>query len=336
MEWGESYEDWKLGLVNSQLARAGIERRCETLATFGPGLRRRAILTARRTKKAVMIGFFRFNTHEVVNIEECPVLLPAIVAALEPLRVILRFLLSRRSLARIAILATDNGLDIAIDDCKSVDDASLLAELANFARAISLARLSVNGETILELAPPLIRIGDKAVVPPPAAFVQAVQKAERAMLDEVLSLLPEARLQIADLFCGLGTFSLPLAERHEVTAIEDDKALLDALGAAVRASPPAHPPQLVKRDLFAMPLSRLELPFYDLALFDPPRGGAISQANEMAASALERIIAISCNPASFANDARALLAGGYEMSSLKAYDQFLWTPHVELVASFVK
>jgi 23S rRNA (uracil1939-C5)-methyltransferase len=134
----------------------------------------------------------------------------------------------------------------------------------------------------------------------------------------------------------LGTFSLPLARNHEVTAIENDPDLLAALEQAAARSGEISPPTTLRRDLFAMPLSVRELAGFDAALFDPPRGGAISQARQMAGSSLACIIAVSCNPESFANDARILLDGGYDMVSLIPFDQFVFSPHIELVALFVR
>jgi 23S rRNA (uracil1939-C5)-methyltransferase len=208
--------------------------------------------------------------------------------------------------------------------------------LTQLAAPLPIARMVVNDELFLQLAPPVIRFDDIAVTPPPKAFFQATWQSEQAMVAKALALLPEKKINIADLFSGLGTFSLPLARVHEITAVENDHSLLAALQQGANGASGLKPLQILERDLFKMPLSDLELRPFDAVIFDPPRAGARSQAQMLACSSVPQILAVSCNPQSFAGDARLLLEGGYSLKSLTPFDQFLYSPHVELIGAFVK
>jgi 23S rRNA (uracil1939-C5)-methyltransferase len=203
------------------------------------------------------------------------------------------------------------------------------------AQAAGIIRLTAGGEPLFSIAAPRISLGGVAVEPPPAAFLQASGEAETAMAGLAMEALGKAR-KVADLFCGLGTFSFAMAHRASVTAAENDRALIHALDGALRRAQGIKPIKILARDLMREPLSAAELNAFDAVLFDPPRAGALDQASTMAKSRVPKVIAMSCNPASFARDARVLIDGGYRLERVVPIDQFVFSAHVELVAIFAR
>jgi 23S rRNA (uracil1939-C5)-methyltransferase len=203
------------------------------------------------------------------------------------------------------------------------------------AESFDLARVCWDGEPVAMRRAPWLPMGKARVVPPPGAFLQATAEGEAALVAAVGQIVGDAA-RVLDLFAGCGTFALPLAERAQVVAVEGEAAMLAALGLAARGVPGLRPVRTVARDLFRRPLLPVELAAADAVVIDPPRAGAEAQARELAASRVARIAAVSCNPASFARDARILIAGGYRLEWVQPIDQFLWTGHVELVAAFTR
>ena len=335
----ESYQDWKREQLELTLGARGLETRVSPLVVGALGMRRRAALSATRTKKSVMIGYFKRASHELVDIHQCPVLSADIVEALPALRKLVRPLLSRKNIARLSVLSTQGGLDIVIDDVPPVEEAAQRVKLVELCAELRVARLSVAGEVIIEKDRPYISFDGLKAVSPPGGFLQASQVIQDKMIAHILKLLSTGKApgdRALDLYSGMGTFSLPLARQFKMLAVEYDKAALKALQHAIGLSEGLKPVEILERDLAIMPLSALELRDYDVALFDPPRSGARAQVAELAKSDISRLIAISCSPASFARDARILINGGYELRSLTPFDQFLFSTHVELVGEFVK
>ena len=340
----ETYRDWKREQLVSTLSARGLDVEAlgvevSVLVAGSIGMRRRAVLSATRTKKSVMIGYFKRASHELVDINQCPVLSPDIVEAIPALRKLVRPLLSRRNVARLSILSTQGGLDIVIDEVEPLEQASMRVKLVELCEDLRVARLSVAGEMIIEKDRPYISFDGLKAVSPPGGFLQASEVIQDKMIAHILELVgarkgPKGRA--LDLYSGMGTFSLPLARKYKVLAVEYDKAALKALQHAIGLSDGLKPVEILERDLALMPLSALELRDYDVVLFDPPRSGARSQVAELAKSNVSQLIAISCSPASFARDARTLIDGGYELRSLTPFDQFLFSTHVELVGEFVK
>ncbi|MGB5950035.1 MAG: RNA methyltransferase, partial [Parvibaculum sp.] len=215
-------------------------------------------------------------------------------------------------------------------------DGPLRAELARRAAAIDLARLAWNDELIAERRAPQVTLSGLRVTPPPGAFLQATAEGEAALVRLVLEAVGEAK-RVADLFAGCGTFTAALARRAAVLAVEGEKVQLAALDRALRAQGPAlglKPVALLARDLFRRPMVPSDLEKVDAVVFDPPRAGAAAQAEMLARSSVPLIVAVSCNPATFARDARLLVDGGYRLSRVTPVDQFLWSPHIELVGLF--
>lgn len=339
----EPYRDWKRQQLALTLAARGLE--LESLGVeFSPlvegaiGMRRRAVFSATRSKKSVMIGYFKRASHELVDIHQCPVLSPDIVEALPALRKLVRPLLSRKSVARMSILTTQGGLDIIIDDVEPVEEAAKRVELVELCADIKLARLTVGGERIIEKDQAYITFDGLKAISPAGGFLQASEVIQDKMIAHILQLTRhiKSKGKALDLYSGMGTFSLPLARDFKVLAVEYDTSALKALQQAVGFSEGLKPVDVLERDLAIMPLSALELKGYDVVLFDPPRSGARSQVGELAKSDVPTLIAISCSPASFARDARILIDGGYKLKSLTPFDQFLYSTHVELVGEFVK
>jgi 23S rRNA (uracil1939-C5)-methyltransferase len=174
-------------------------------------------------------------------------------------------------------------------------------------------------------------IGRARVALPPGAFLQATAAGE-ATLAELAEIHCRDANTVADLFCGIGPFALRLAERARVTAVDAEAAAIAALAGAARTTPGLKPIEVQTRDLFRRPFAPGELKGFDAVLFDAPRQGAAAQARELAASHVPVIVATSCNPATFARDARILVDGGYHLFQVTPVDQFLYTAHVELVA----
>ncbi len=333
------YEDWKRQQLAQTLAARGLKTQVSPLVAGTIGMRRRAVLSATRTKKSVMIGYFKRSSHELVDIHQCPVLSPDIVEALPALRKLVRPLLSRKNVARLSVLSTKGGLDVVIDKVEPAAEASMRIKLVELSAGLSLARLTVAGDMIIEKDRPYISFDGLKAISPPGGFLQASQIIQDKMIAHILELVSAGKApkgRALDLYSGMGTFSLPLARNFKVLAVEYDKAALKALQQAIGLSKRLKPVEILERDLAIMPLSALELRDYDVALFDPPRSGARAQVAELAKSDIPQLIAISCSPASFARDARILIDGGYQLKSLTPFDQFLFSTHVELVGEFVK
>lgn len=328
----EAYNAFKAGLVAGALRARGFDISLETLIVVGHGARRRAVLAARRVGGKTLLGFHEAASHTLLPIEECPVLSARIVAALPALADLVAPLQSRSGVARVAVLAADNGLDVTVDDVEKVLAPDLRARLAKDAVAAGLVRLSINRDPVFSEAKPVVMFGSVAVNPPPGAFLQASAAAEAAIASLALEALPKRAKRVADLFAGLGAFTFPLAHRAAVLALDSDRSSLAALAAAARHAQGLKPIETRLRDLFREPLSRKELEGFDAVVFDPPRAGGEAQATALARSGVGTIVAVSCNPATLARDLRILADGGYVLERVTPIDQFLYSAHVEAVA----
>jgi 23S rRNA (uracil1939-C5)-methyltransferase len=328
------YHAWKRDIVVGALRSRGIEAPIGDLVPCAPHIRRRATFSARRTERGMLLGYNKALSAEIVAVEECPILLPEIVAALDRLRELAVLICATPQPFRIAVTVTASGLDVA------ASDSGKLSELArrtasHFATAQGFARLSLDGEIIVEPRKPLVMFDGIAVAIPPGGFLQATEAAEHAMADLVDAHLSRAR-KVADLFSGCGTFALRLARKSEVHAVEGDAAALAAFDRAYRHAGGLKRVTAERRDLFRRPLGFKELAAFDGLVFDPPRAGAEDQAKQIARSDVPRVAAVSCNPATLARDLRILVDGGYTVTSVTPIDQFLWSPHVEAVALLEK
>lgn len=330
-----AYRAWKRGLVIEALAQARVA--CEVgdlIDAHGEG-RRRATFHARRGNgDDLVVGFAAQGSHAIVPIEQCPILAPSLAGALDAARAVARVLATTNKPLDIQATATDHGIDIDIRGSGPLDTAQL-SELSALAARHKLSRISRHRELVTMRTPPIVTIGKANVTLPMGSFMQPTVAGEEALASLVLAHAKKAK-HVADLFCGIGPFALRLAQTTRVAAFDSDSAAIDALNDAVRHTQGLKPLKAETRDLFRRPLVAPELNLFDAVVFDPPRQGAQAQAEQLAKSKVPRVIAVSCNPATFARDARILIDAGYTMSSVTPVDQFRHTPHVEVVAAFTK
>ncbi|WP_424966095.1 class I SAM-dependent RNA methyltransferase [Dinoroseobacter sp. S375] len=323
---------WKTQIVVEALAAHGLSAPMRSIQTSPPRSRRRATLSGRRLKKGTLLGFHTRGSDTIVDIPACEVLDPAITAALPDLAAFLPELGSRKGELSLAVTVSEAGLDVDVRGGKALDEA-LRLRLTALAQRLDLARLSLEGDVLVTLRPPVQRFGPAVVTPPPGAFLQATREGEGALLAAVTEAVGPAK-QVIDLFAGCGTFALPLAQRAEVLAVEGDDEMLEALDAAWRKTPGLSRVQVATRDLFRRPLLPDELAKTDAVVIDPPRAGAEAQTRCLAEARVPRIAAVSCNPVTFARDAKMLCDAGYRLAWVQVVDQFRWSPHVELAAAF--
>jgi len=302
-----------------------------------PGTRRRVRLTFRRAMRAV-VGFNRRESHMVLNVLECPVVLPEIAALLAPLRTLCQALPALGKGADIQVTRYDAGLDLLLaPDAPAEPGLAEREALAAFANEHDLCRLSwvSDGacEPVAVRRAPSIRFAGVPVRPPADAFLQPSAEGERAIVDAVLSALADkAPARIADLYAGCGALTFPLATLAPVHAMEGDATMITALQGAANAAPAGKNVTARHRDLWRDPPSPDELDAFDTVVFDPPRTGARPVAESLAQSRVPTVVAVSCNPATLGRDLRILVDGGYTIERVTPIDQFPWSAHVEAVA----
>ncbi|MEO8531289.1 MAG: class I SAM-dependent RNA methyltransferase [Deltaproteobacteria bacterium] len=322
---------WKIAIVQNALAAQDLSAPISGISTSPPGTRRRATLHGRRTRSGALVGFHGRASDLLTDVPNCLVLDPALLAMLPGLREITDLVGSRKGELDFALTLTDSGIDLAVSGGRDV--TPLEVEQVLVATQDKLCRLSWNDEVVAQLHPAHLRIAGTDVSLPAGAFLQATLQGEATLIDHVESICKGAP-RIADLFAGIGTFALPLAAHAQVTAFEGDDAMRRALARAAHES--GLPLNAQTRDLFRQPLEADELAVFDVVVIDPPRAGAEAQAHTLADSKVAKIASVSCNPITFARDAKILAAGGYRIQSLQVIDQFRWSSHVELVALLAK
>lgn len=329
----EGYRAWKRDLVVETIEQAKLACDVAPLVDAHGLGRRRITLHARTgTHDVLKVGFAAASSHDIIPVDRCPILDPALSGALEAAWALAEPLISNGKPLDIQITATDNGLDVDVRGSGPLRPA-MIATLSGIAEQHRLARLTRHGELVLLRRPPTIAIGDAQVTLPPGSFLQATAAGEEALAALAAERCGRAK-HIADLFCGVGPFALRLAARARISAFDSDAGAVAALQKAAAATRGLKPIKAETRDLFRRPLMAAELREVDAVLFDPPRQGAQAQAVQLAASRVPVVIAVSCNPATFARDARILVDGGYRIETVTPVDQFRHTPHVELVARF--
>ncbi|TWT10805.1 class I SAM-dependent RNA methyltransferase [Reyranella sp. CPCC 100927] len=338
--WPDSaYAAWKAQAVTTALGyRDVVPQQTVPMMRTAPGLRRRADFTLKRTADGAVVGFARRASHAIVDLQACPVLMPALAELVPPLRALIPEVLPRGADAEAVVNWTDTGADILLIPADRLPlDLDSRVALAAFAEATDVARVSWGGrrmaEPVVIRRAPRLRLGPVDVEPPPGAFLQASVPSEAALQACVRAWLGSAR-RVVDLYAGVGTLSLGLLPQRRLTLVEGDKAAVAAVDAALRKAGLVGVAQAHVRDLARDPVPAEELNAYDAAVFDPPRAGAAAQSAELARSHVPVIVAVSCDPVSFARDARTLIDGGYRLEQLLPIDQFLWSPHVELAALF--
>lgn len=323
---------WKQEIVQFALTSHGLEPEFRPLQTSPARSRRRATLSVRRTKKGAMAGFHARGSDVINEIPDCQLLHPAILAGIPAVEALAVLGTSRKGALAVTITVSGDGLDVSVTGGKPLD-GQLQQALAQTTEAHGLARLSWDGDVIAMRVPPAQVFGAAKVVPPPGAFLQATQEGETLLVDAVREIAGQAS-HIADLFAGSGTFSLPLAKTAEVLAVEGDAAMMQALDQGWRQAGGLKKVTSEARDLFRRPLLPDELAKFGAVVLDPPRAGAAAQVGELVQAQVPKIAYVSCNPVTFARDARALVDAGYDLDWVQVVDQFRWSAHTELVASF--
>jgi len=317
-------------LVRRTLRTAVVD---ETIAAWGKG-RRRAAFHAARENGRVRIGFIERGGARLTPIMECPVLAPKLEAAALKLAPLAELALPPRGEITRQVRLTDAGVDVSIKGAgRARPERASFEKLSAVTAELGLARLSIDGELIVEHAKPLLRMGRAIVLPTPGAFLQPTAEGEEALASLALDAIA-ASARVIDLFSGIGTFALRAAERAEVLAVESDAAMLDALKrAADGAGGALKQVTTLRRDLLRTPLSSLEMKKFDAAIIDPPRSGARLQAEQIARAPIRRVAYVSCDAATFARDVKVLIDHGFSLTRVTPVDQFRWSPHVEIVGA---
>lgn len=328
-----AYLAWKRELVIAALQQRGFTNPAvEAIRSVAAQSRRRAMLKAMKSGPRAALGFYETDSHRLVDIDECPILVPELTALLAPLKQILTRILNAGEQAELRVTASDSGSDVSLKLDRR-RDPDLLMELAHLAAELNVARLCWNGEPLVVNTTPVVRIGHVSVTLPPESFLQP-SKAGEALLQRLVSEAVAGAERVADLFCGCGTFAFIFSQRKQVTAIDNGVAQIAAVNAAAHES--GARVRGAARDLFRRPLIPAELGKFDAVVLDPPRPGAAAQVRNLAQSDVPLVVYVSCNPASFARDARTLCDGGYRLVRVLPLDQFLWSRHVELFAQFAR
>jgi 23S rRNA (uracil1939-C5)-methyltransferase len=327
------YRAQKRDQVVQALARAGLENVTVKEAVQVPlHSRRRAVFKIKSLAEGLHIGFHAAKSHTIVDMHQCEILAPGLFALVGELRRRLETLFGVGEAAELHVTECDNGFDAAFRWSRTLTPG-LTTSLSRALGDIGIIRLVLGNETVFETTAPLVTLAGVPVKPPPHAFLQPTREGESLLQEKVLALVPKAK-SIADLFSGCGTFSLSLAKRAKIHAVEHEKAMLAALAEAARRVPGLKPVTTEARDLFKRPLTAPELNGFEAVVLDPPRAGAEAQARLLAASKIRRIAYVSCDAASFARDAKILCDAGFMPGPVTPVDQFLFSTHIELVGGF--
>ncbi len=327
----EQYLAFKREHLVTALSYQKIDAPVDPVVAIAPQSRRRAVFAAHRVSNGVAIGFHGRRSHRIVPITDCEVITPGLLDLLPKLERLALIAAPQKDALTITATETATGFDVALVGVAKAFPADGRLRAVQAAGELGLARLSMNGEVALERVPPSIPAGAAQLLPPPGGFLQACAASESAMLQLVKEAIGDAR-RVVDLFAGSGTFTLPLASDATVHAAEGEGPAIAALERAAKRARGLKPVTIEKRDLFRRPLTRDELKRFDAAVIDPPRAGAEAQTQQLAASTLKRVAMVSCNVQTFARDLAIMLKGGWRVTRITPIDQFLWSPHIEIVA----
>jgi 23S rRNA (uracil1939-C5)-methyltransferase len=334
-----AYSAWKEQCLRALLAHEGIANApILPIQTSLPGTRRRARLAASHAHKNILLGFNQGRSHHIVNLEACAVLQPELVEKIQALRPFLNsWLAATRAVGDIQITALADGIDVVLIGGGPLT-LDVRQDFATLAHHLNVGQLSWRQwdrsplEPVVHRIPLTIRLGETAVSFPPGSFLQATPSGEKALIDFATATIGACG-KVLDLFCGLGGFGLSLPRAASVTFADLDGPAIMSLGRAVHHQTRY---QVQQRDLIREPFTSAECKDYDAVLYDPPRGGAKAQTEQLAASKVPQIVAISCDPVSFVRDAKILMQNGYQLMSIQPVDQFLWSTHLEIAAHFTR
>ncbi|MEO7365048.1 MAG: class I SAM-dependent RNA methyltransferase [Sphingomicrobium sp.] len=326
----DAYRAYLQSRIEGALAQHGLATDIREPHLSPPRSRRRASLRSLKLGQRAVIGFNAARSHQIIDMLECHILRPELFALVAPLRGLLGALLRPRRGGEVQLTLADQGVDVMLKGV-GIEGLAGIEALTDFCTGNQLARMSLDQglgpETFYEPEPVMVTLSGRPVTFPVGAFLQATADGEAALVAAVREAVGEAK-RSADLFAGLGTFALALP--GQVYAAEASR---DAVLALKRAAPAA---AVEHRDLYRRPLDSAELANFDAVVLDPPRAGAAEQVAAMAASTVQRIAYVSCNPATFARDARTLADSGYGLAWVRPVGQFRWSTHVELAAAFTR
>ena len=325
---------WKASTVERALSAQGIEATIAGTITSPIKSRRRAKLAGRRTKKGTLVGFHARASDTLVEVPDCQLLAPELIATLPALNALTALAASRKAEVAMTVSLSVDGPDVHIQTEKELT-TDLRVDLAQWANQYGIARLVWVDEPVVTIHPPRQDFGGSLVVPPPGAFLQATKHGEKALQDAVSAIVGDAD-KVVDLFAGSGTFTLPLARKASVHAVEGVREMMDALDRGWRSTGGLHRVSVETRDLFRRPLLPDELNEFDAIVIDPPRAGAEAQVAEIAESKVATVAMVSCNPVTFARDAKTLIDAGFTLGPVTVVDQFRWSHHTEVVAAFTR
>ena len=328
----EAYYKWKRQIVVRALLNRKIKVPVEGLIDCHGSGRRRVSLHVHKIGGQVRVGFMQARSHKLVDVKNCPILAPELEKATDIARDVAGYLLNSVQALNIQLTVSETGLDCTIIGAGKLDLGARMG-LSDCANYHDLARLSVGDDMILERRAPILTFGAGKVVLPPRSFLQATYAGEEILSNIVLDGVSGAN-RIADLYCGLGPFSLRMAAHSSVSSFDNDAMSIAALKTAAHNVQGQKPVTAHVRDLNENPLHKSELDSFDAVVFDPPRAGAELQARDIASSQVYRVIAVSCNAATFARDASILINGGYRLDRVVPVDQFRFAGHVEIVGKF--
>jgi 23S rRNA (uracil1939-C5)-methyltransferase len=336
--WSEfKVMEWKADLITRALVRAQItapEGGVKVRPSWGNG-RRRAKFTAKRENGQIVFGFMGQKSNALIDINTCPILTSNLQAALPKLRDLARSLIGDNQELNFNVTDTASGLDVDIGGLKPIEKYGRqeLEKLARVAQIAGLARLTLAGQNAFVAATPFVKIAELPVEIPPNSFLQATEECENRLAELVVS-WAKGKKRIVDLFCGIGTFGLRLKKNAEVTAYEMHQESIFALNSAAKKAAGGHTLRAFSRDLFRVPVAPLELKNIDMVVLNPARQGAEAQCMQLVRAKTKTIAYVSCDPTSFARDAKILTDGGYVLKEIHGFDQFRFSPHVELAAKF--
>ena len=323
---------WKIGVVEIALRAQGLDAPIRGIETSPAASRRRAVFSARRTKSGAQVGFHVRGSDQIVEIDGCTLLHPELLAARPIVAELAKVGGSRKGELSVTVTLTQNKLDVLVTGGKPLDD-KLRMELGPLAEKLGLSRLAWNDETVALRHPPAQDFDGILVTPPAGSFLQATRHGEDALRAAVLEAVGDAGY-VADFFAGCGTFSLPLARKAEVWALEGVREMIQALDLGWRNAKGLKKMKAQVQDLFRNPVIAADMQKLDAVVLDPPRAGAQAQVAEIAQAKIPVIAYVSCNPVTFARDAAVLVKAGYRLNWVQVVDQFRWSSHVELAARF--
>ncbi len=325
---------WKTDVVRQGLAAQGIETELRHIVTSPTQSRRRAKFSAKRTKKGAIVGFHGRASGVVLDIPNCQLLDPQLISAIDWFIELTILGASRKGELAITATTSETGLDVLVENAKPLDGVLRIA-LADVMQRAKFARLVWNDEPVAMESRPLQEFGTAKISLPSGAFLQATSHGEKALISAVDEIVAGSK-QIVDLFSGSGTFTLPLAQNAEIHAVEGESEMLEALDRGWREAKGLKRVTTEVRDLFRRPLYPDELKSFQAVVIDPPRAGAQAQTEQIAQSKIEKIAFVSCNPVTFARDAKILADNGFRLEWVQPVDQFRWSSHVELVGNFTR